>query len=411
MMRIAYIAPAIPSASETFVYREILGLRSRGIQVTVASVYRAKSSVGNSQVDALADEAISVYSQGIAKLLVDAFKELLVHPWRSIVTCCSILRDIACARVTLRTRMKLIAQGMGSLALAHRLRPHKVMHIHAHFAHVPATIAMYAARQLEIGFSFTGHANDLFVRRCLLEEKLDRAQFVACISHWHRQFFIDLKAAPTAEKFPIIRCGVDVRDIRMPQNCSVPLIMGVGRMIPKKGFDILIDSLGALAAQGAKFQCRLIGGGPEYDSLVARAKACSLDEAIEFAGALGHEDVLQNLMEADMFVLPCRPAGDGDRDGIPVVLMEAMAAGIPVVSGDLPAIRELITNDSTGLLVPSGDKQALASAIRSLLEDPARRAQLGKAGRERVREEFSTEQNLDRLIEAFEHHVCPSSSK
>lgn len=391
----------MPAVSETFVYREILGLRNRGLRVSVVTVRPTDAVIGDPQVEALADEAVPIYGGGLARLLVNALAECWSAPARSVQTAWRVVRDALAADERPMARLKLLIQGVGSLALARRLRPLGITHIHAHFAHVPATFAMYTAGQLGVGFSFTGHANDLFVRRSLLKEKLQRARFVACISHWHRRFYRELLPDLSDERLPVVRCGVDVPSTVRSNGTAIPLILGVGRLVAKKGFDTLLESLHVLASQGMSFRCRLIGDGPQQSRLADLAGSTPLAGRVELCGEKSHSQVLDELAQADLFVLPCRPAADGDRDGIPVVLMEAMAAGVPVIAGDLPAIRELVANDSTGLLVPPADRQSLTDAIRALLEDPTHRAALGQAGRERVRQEFATDINLDRLMEAF----------
>lgn len=177
-------------------------------------------------------------------------------------------------------------------------------------------------------------------------------------------------------------------------------IVAVGRLIPKKGFDVLIDAIakvrGSIAAQGT-----IIGGGPEETRLREQVTRLGVGDRVELLGARPNAEALRIVDRADLFVLPCRVDESGDRDGIPVALMEAMARGVCVISGDLPAIRELILDGKTGVMVPPGDVAALAAALDRVGRDAGLRSRLGEAGRGWVKEEFSTEVNTQRLLAAL----------
>jgi glycosyltransferase involved in cell wall biosynthesis len=296
-----------------------------------------------------------------------------------------------------------------ALALARRVRPLGVRHIHAHMAHVPATIAMYAARQLGIGFSFTGHANDIFPNRTLLAEKLRRARFAACISEWHREFYRCVSGVPES-RLPVVRCGVEIPAAAPVEREGVPRIVAVGRLMPKKGFDVLVRAVAELRAAGVGVECRIIGAGPQREELAGLIRERGLTGTVALLGAMANERVLDEIAGADLFVLPCRVDPGGDRDGIPVVLMEAMARGVCVISGDLPAIRELVRHGETGLMVSPGEVGPLAAAIRTALADKALRRRVGEQGRAWVADEFSSGVNADRLIAAFTWAVSAERS-
>ncbi len=412
-LAILYIASQLPKRSETFVYREVLALRAAGKRVLVASVHPPERGLGEPQLDALADEAIPIYGAGVFRMLVDAVIEKWTHLPRTIGIFWQAHFD-AWGNDDVKGIgiLKIFWQAIAAMALARRVRKLGVTHIHAHMAHVPTTIAMYAARQLGISFSFTGHAADIFRDRALLKPKLERAKFVSCISEWHREFYRAIVPRPD-EDYPVIRCGVDTKEFSARADEAVcatdrgadrrsALILGVGRLVPKKGFDLLLDALAKLRDSGLKFRAIIGGDGPEFEKLKSLRVEKKLTEMVEMPGALANRDVRKLLGETSIFVLPCRVDSSGDKDGIPVVLMEAMACGVPCVSGDLPAIRELIADGKSGRMVPPGDVAALTSALEQLLRNDNLRADLGGIGRRRVEEEFSTEVNTARLIKCFD---------
>ncbi|MHC5211495.1 MAG: glycosyltransferase family 4 protein [Planctomycetota bacterium] len=392
-----YLGAYLPKRSETFVFREVLGLRARGIRVTPASVHLPERDLGDAVLDELAVQAVVVYRR---RMLLDALCGAL---WRPAVALRGLLDALTAPDVRLLRRHRVLAQLMGGLGLAWRLRHEGLTHVHAHMAHVPATVAMYAAAALGIPWSFTGHAADLFRDRQMLPTKLRRAAATVCISRWHRDYYRQWADLPD-ERLPVVRCGVDLDGFRPGSGGGG--LLSVGRLTPKKGFDILIRALAVLVGtQGPEAggpHLTLIGDGPERDRLEQLTDRLGMRERVSFAGAGTEQQVREAMRLADVFTLPCRISADGDRDGIPVVLMEAMACGVPVVCGDLPTIRELIVDPACGVLVDQEDPEALARELGRLLEDPSRRAAIGKAGRARVADEFSLDETLDRLIRCFD---------
>lgn len=406
---ILYMSGTLPKRSETFVYREILALRELGVDVRTASVHApAKGLDDAGPLSRMAEETVEVYSKGVGPLLGDFFAELLTHPLRTIATVARVKLDACFSRdVPISRRMKVLWQGVAGVALARRVRPMHVTHVHCHMAHVPTTVGMYAARQLGVTFSFTGHANDLFPNRTLLTEKLRRALWVNCISDWHRAFYKSVVERPDAD-YPIVRCGVDTRH---HQTTPAPRaerleVLGVGRLVEKKGFDVLIQAAGDLArAGGASLRVRIAGGGEDEAALRALVKQLPALAEVELLGDTDNDAVMDLMGRVDVFALPCRVADSGDRDGIPVVLMEAMARGRCVVSGDLETIRELVRDGVTGVMIPPGDRRALVSALGDLARDRDRVDELGRAARARVEEEFDLMRNAQRIVATMRAHA------
>ncbi|MGF1632706.1 MAG: glycosyltransferase family 4 protein [Phycisphaerae bacterium] len=382
-MHIAYVAGLFPLLSETFVWREVRELRRRGHTVTCVSL-REPEYLPEDLAD-LAEGRIVVYP-ALGKPGVGSLRGLPD----------ALLPGEGMSR---NDRAKLLVQAAAGVRLGRQLKAAGVRHIHAHFAHAPATVAMYAAQAAGVPFSFTGHANDLFERRSLLRRKLQRAAFVACISDWHRRLYEEIEPA-SAGRLRVIRCGVDTTQFApVPQERDGPLhLLTVCRLVEKKGVDALLRGAARFGREtGRAWKLTIAGTGPLWQDLVAAAHKLDVEQHVAFLGAVPNEQVRQLVQEADVFALPCRVDRNGDKDGIPVVLMEAMAAGLPVLAGDLEAIRELVKDGETGLIVDGTDDASVAAAVARLEADPDLRRRLGQAGRGWVEQEFSLKVNVDRL--------------
>ncbi|MEE3327646.1 MAG: glycosyltransferase family 4 protein [Myxococcota bacterium] len=408
MKRVLYIASVLPVRSETFVYREIFALRRLGFKIETASVHTPHLDLGDADLDRLARSTRSVYSVGAIHVGLDVLKETLLHPVQCFGTLARVVGDAFSSKdLTPLRRLKVLWQGVAGISLARRIRPDDIGHIHAHFAHVPATIAMYSARHLDIGFSFTGHAVDLFPERSLLEEKIQRARFVSCISEWHREFYRSIHHR-SDEDLVIVRCGVDTSSFPMTGDPKGEVfeILAVGRLVEKKGFAFLLAALASLGTkEGPSIHLTLAGDGPMRAELEERSTSLPSCVRVDFLGETANERVMELMACADLFVLPCAVTQSGDRDGIPVVLMEAMACGRCVVSGDLETIRELVEHEISGIMVPPGDAVALEKALGELAVDPARREALGRRARQRVEEEFDLTLNAKRLGDRLRREI------
>lgn len=385
-MNIAYVGARLPALSETFVYREFLGLRERGHRMTAVSVHRPQR-LQDAALQALADEAVVVYSPRTVMSLPAA---LMLKPGLAL----KALREAATADLDgTGAKVKYAAQAWLGLAAARRLRNRGIGRVHAHLANVPATIGLHLARALGARFSFTGHAADLFVHRGALALKLREADFVAAISAWHRDFYRGIEPGVEA---PVIRCGVALPPPSAEAGTGIVL---VGRLVAKKGVDLLLQAVARIGDPALRV--RIAGDGPERIALEQLARTLGIDDRVELLGARPHRECLELIRRSALFVLPCRSIASGDRDGIPVVLMEAMAASRPVIAGDLPAIAELIEDGISGLLVPPDNVDALAAAISRIGGDPALRLRLGTEARRRIEGEFNDALNLERLEQAM----------
>jgi glycosyltransferase involved in cell wall biosynthesis len=301
-----------------------------------------------------------------------------------------------------RVGLGLLYRFMVAARAARILLDENCTHLHVHFAHIPTDIAMYAAGLSAIPFSFTAHANDIFERGWLLEQKVRRAKFAVTISEHNRQFLIE-KGCPE-NKIHVVRCGVDpgafaAGHARPPH--PIPKIGTLGRMVEKKGIDDLIRACQILKDQNRAFHLEIVGDGPMQSELQALVSDGDLAEQVHFKGPLAHEQVPEWLQGLDMFVLACKKDRYGDMDGIPVVLMEAMLAGVPVISCRISGIPELIEDGQSGLLAEPEDPAELARAIARLLSDDNLQNDFRTNAMAKVQAEFELSKNVAVLDKLF----------
>ncbi len=409
--RIAYLAPEIPALSATFVYHEILALREKGFDVLPFSVHPPASPATEECARALAAETTLLYPLGTASFLAAAVACKLRHPLRYVATAVMLLGDMATLGFFSRAAAGLLYRFLAAARLARILEAHGCRHLHVHFAHVPTDIAMYAARLAGITFSFTSHANDLFERGWLLKEKVDRAAWAMTISEYNRRFLVSQGA--DRAKIAIVRCGVDGgrfdrRRGEVPE--SPPVIGSLGRLVEKKGFDTLIAAAGILARSGKVFLVEIAGDGPLKAALLKQAEQEGVGGLISFLGPVANDAVPVWLARLNQFVLPCRIDSNGDMDGIPVALMEAMAAAVPVISTTVSAIPELVEHEVSGLIVAPADPRALSMAMAKLLDSSELRSRCSEGGMRKVAEEFSEQVNAEILATLFKSILTGSQS-
>ncbi|MEW6514352.1 MAG: glycosyltransferase [Pseudomonadota bacterium] len=392
---IAYLAPALTALESTFVYDELLGLEARGIRIVPVSVHRPERYlVGH---DELIARTHYLYDGGIAATLARSLVAL-AGPRKSLAAAWRLLRaDLREAGP--RQGGKLTFQFLVAVRLANILIENGCRHLHIHFAHVPTQIGMYAAAMAGIPFTVMAHANDIFERGLLLARKAERARKFLTISEYNRAYLERIGVAP--EHLAVVRCGVSfqVRDEVPSRQRRLSWRIGtLGRLVEKKGVDVLIRAVGLLRDRSHGVELAIAGDGPLRAELEALVVSLGLGDAVRFQGNLSHAQVRGWMHELDMFVLACKPDANGDMDGIPVVLMEAMSQQVPVVSTRLSGIPELVIDGETGLLANPGDTEGLAMQIGRLLAAPGLGQSLALRGAAHVRAEFGQEVNLDRLL-------------
>ncbi|NIA15437.1 MAG: glycosyltransferase [Nitrospiraceae bacterium] len=400
---VAYLAPALGAVTSTFIYREIEAVRARGVEVATFSTRRPSGEVVSAEAESLLADTTYLYELPRSEIAIGALTMAVRRPLRFLGGLCLALRDACGARVSAAAdRLKLLWHFVVGSALARRLADGGHDHIHAHFAHMPTSIAMYAAHVAGVTYSFTAHANDIFERPVALKEKVRRSAFTACISEYNRRHLIE--AGCLLPRLSLVRCGLDVEQYawRRPERRDGAFeIYAVGRLVEKKGIEHLVRALAMLRDQGRSFRCRIVGGGPLLEPLRVQVAQASLEGHVELLGAQPQERVKALFGEADAFVLPCVVAASGDRDGIPVALMEAMALGVPVISTGVSGIPELIQPYRNGLLAAPGDAESLAEQLAALMDDAELAVRLSEAARRTIETEFEVGRNAAILARRF----------
>ena len=400
--RLAYLAPELGAVTSTFVYREVQELRRMGDQVALFSTIRPAGPF-SAEARPIVEETHYLYETPGARVLGAVAAALFTRPGGFARGLACLLRDMIGARVSFPSdRAKLVWHFCMGCVLAGQVRRLGLQHVHAHFAHVPASIAMYAAIVAGVSFSFTAHANDIFARPVALKEKVARSAFTVCISDHNRRHLTEAGCLP--DRLTVVHCGIDTDRYayRTGKLASErPELLAVGRFVEKKGFAVLAGALGLLASDGRDFHCRIVGDGPLFAEISGRIAERGLADCVDLPGALPQEEVKQLMETADVFVLPCVMAASGDRDGIPVVLIEAMALGTPVVSTRVSGIPELIRDGVNGMLAEPNDPESLAAALRKVLDSPQTAGRLAFKARETVVRDFDLSTCVAKLRDQF----------
>jgi colanic acid/amylovoran biosynthesis glycosyltransferase len=397
-VKILYIATNFTAITHTFITREVAQLQAAGHQVDLLSVRTHTEQEGARNPECDLTSTARIYPAPVWRVAGGVLRTLLTRPGRFFAG----LRVIRDAREDpLRNRLKLGYQLAVATTVAPAVAEAGYARIHAHFASSPTTFALFLHLLTGVPYSFTGHAADIFREGTALRAKLEHAADVVAISGYNHAHYARLVPGLRTVR---IHCGIDpeafaFRERRAPGS---PLrLLAVGRSVPKKGFADLLAALPRLSEAGLAWTCDIVGGGPLEARLRDQAERLGLTD-LTLHGALQQDQVRELLDAADLFVLPCVVAEDGDRDNIPVSLMEAMAVGCPVISTDVAGIPELLgEHDEYGVSVPQRDPEALARAILDLVADPGRYAAYSRAGREQVERAFNVRRSADDLGRLF----------
>lgn len=391
-MHVAYVVKRYPRFSETFIVNEILAHEAAGVAVSIFSLYAPN--------DTHFQDAISRVRASVTYLTADGLRG--VDLWNAIDTVGAELPQVW--RSLDRARgcdARTVHQGV---LLARELVRRGITHVHAHFATSAAGVARLAASWAGVPYTVTAHAKDIYhesVEAAHLQRVLESASRVITVSdfnvaHLVRDVGLDRR------RIARIYNGLDLDRFHYsaPQH-RPPRIVAVGRLVAKKGLDDLVLACALLRARGVHFECAIVGGGAEELPVRRLIATHGLDAQVTLTGPLPQHRVIEEVRRSAVFAAPSVVAGDGDRDGLPTVLLEAMALGTPVVSTRIVGIPEVVRHDDTGLLVPERDPAALADALQSLLGSPALQQRLSRQARALIEREFDVRQNTGALRDLF----------
>ncbi len=411
---VLYVLKRYPRLTETFILNEIRAMERLGERLIIFSLLPPEPPPHHPMV---AEVCAPVHSPPphlgaqVRRVLGAHARMLAVAPWRYLRALGLALRRT----LTSRHPLSLWRQFARAGVLAALCRRAGVRHIHAHFANAPTSVAHFAHRMSGIPFSFTAHAKDLYLTKpALIRGRASAATFVATCTGYNAQYLRDLVDAPSRDKISLIYHGIDLATFRYRpppyrflETGGPPLILSVGRLVPKKGLDGLLQACSLLDKSGFDFRCDIVGAGPLRDSLAADIARLGLDTRVRLRGAMTHAELVLHFARADLFVLAPQITEDGDRDGIPNVIVEAMATGVPVVSSEVSGIPEMVIDGVTGLLVPPRDPAALAASMRRLLTDPVLGRAMASEGRARLDRCFDCWQTVRQLGGLMEQkRVC-----
>ena len=390
---VLYVLKRFPRLSETFILREILGLEAAGVQVFVDALLPPEQGPTHPELAAL--RARVRYLPRHPRLRDPAVlgthaRVAARHPLRWAALAVRSRRD--------GTWRRFVQAGL----VASRIHSDGAGHVHAHFATAACEVATMAARLAGVTCSVTAHAKDIYHRDNAphLARRLAGANAVVTVSAYNVAHLGGvLSVAGGSPDVRHIANGVPVGPAADPAASQT--LLCVARLVPKKGVDLLLEAAALLLEKHPHLRVDIIGDGPLREELTAQVDRLALVGRVRLLGVATTSQVHSAMTAARAVVLPCRIDVDGDRDGMPTVLVEALARGVPVVSTDVVGVGELVTDGETGLLVGAEDAPALAAALDRLLVDPLLAARLGDAGRRLVHQRFRPQDSTRALVDVF----------
>ena len=389
MTQFAYLFERFPSFGQTFCYREVAELVRQGVTPLIFSIRKPK------------DEPPQDWDQRIVKrvhYLPD--EEQLLREVRRVSKKGKLTEEVINTLDEWGRRTDFLRLYQ-AIYIGLHLQETGIRHVHAHFAGMAARTAFWIGKFFPITFSFTAHANDIFTPRKFeigLDKLVDAARVVITETDYAEKFLRE-RFPDRAAGIHRIYNGLDLAPfVTAASPAAPPLIVAVGRLIAKKGFADLVRACRLLMERGKSFRCAIIGEGPLEQELGEQINQLGLQNCVELPGAKPQHEIREYLVAASVFVLPSVVDPDGGMDNLPTVIMEAMAAGLPVVSTATGGIPEMVVQNETGFLVPPGDAVALAGAIERLFDDLGLARCLGERGFQRAKQLFSIEKNVRELL-------------
>jgi len=391
-MRIGYVIKSYPRLSQTFIVNELLAHERAGLPLEIFSLRLPRTEPRHANVDRVMAPVNYVPGPSASG----------TELWEAMRACAQVIPQFW-------SRLREMAEEPAAdvfqaVVLARLVRERGISHLHAHFGNVATSVARLAAGLTGIRYSFTAHARDIFHQKVVpaqLRRKLGDAGAVVTVSEYNLEFLRERYGA-AAERVRRVYNGLDMADFAYADpGQRPPVIVSVGRLVEKKGFLDLIEACGELARRGREFRCDMIGDGPLETALAERIAALEIGDRVHLLGLRRQDEVKRLIQSAAVMAAPCVVGDDGDMDGLPTVILEAMALGTPCVGTDVTGIPEVLRHEDTGLMVAQRAPSALADAMERLLGDAALRVRLAGNARALVEREFDIHRNAGRLRSMF----------
>lgn len=400
---VAYIMSRFPKLTETFILFEMLEVRRQGIGIEIFPLLKTNERVAH---PASAELLPNVHFEPLVSMsivLANA-RFLLRRPGRYLGALCECLAGTAGSLNFFVGALGIFAK---TVRMAETITDLGIAHVHAHFSSHPGLAALIIHRLTGIPFSMSTHGHDIHIDLTMFRAKALASSFTVVISEYNRQFLIERMGTWIDDKLRLVRCGVDTvafgpKGEAAPRSGMTFEMLCVASFKEVKGHRYLLEASALLKQQGVDFALHLVGDGPLEGELRRCADRLGLTGRVWWDGALPGHEVARRMRAADVVILPSILASRGDREGIPVALMEAMACGVPVVASRLSGIPELVEDGVSGFLVEPKDVVGMAEVLGRLAKEPGIREGIGKAGRAKVEREYTIARNAARLAELFE---------
>lgn len=399
-IKVGYIVKMFPRLSETFILNEILELESRGVEVVIFSLKKPNEGRFHPQLAKLKAQVFY-----LDELDVKKWANWIESEWPTLSPNSGELWKLLNEAFDQKD-IRRIDWIWGSAWLAAHALKLGIAHLHAHFATLPSTYAYFAHRVSRIPFSFTAHAKDIFVydtEEHFLREKASFASFIVTVTKFNLRYLREKLPLVDERKIRVIYNGINVEYFGHEENLQREpnLILSVGRLVAKKGFNILLDACKILKDLGVSYRCLIVGEGNELENLESQKENLGLGSDVIFVGPKNLDEVRALMHQATIFCLPCVIAPDNNVDALPTVLLESLAAGLPSISTAVSGIPEIIDNGIDGILVKPEDPASLAREMERLLSSTNLKNEFGQKGKIKALEKFDLHKNVDTLLKAY----------
>jgi len=391
-MNLLYIVSLYPCWSETFIVREMKSLQEQGVNIDVLSLRGDKEEfVQKNDIESVNSV---IYAKGFLFQLLAFIKYFILHP--ILITSWLIKNAISFWNAPL-TLIKNFSTILRTLSVINQLDG--IDHIHAHWATYPSTAALLISQITGKTFSFTSHAHDIFLEDHFIKDKVNASKFSVTISNFNVKLLSGISGID-AKKIKVVHCAIDPNNYKVENFKKEFSILAVGRFDEIKGFKYLIDAIAELHKNNIKIKCNIIGSGDLKEMLIGQTKKHKLEKYIIFHGAKQQHEVRDMMLKSEMFVLPSIKTEKGNMDGIPVVLMESMALGTPVISTRVSGIPELIEDKKNGYLVDEKNTVQLTEAINTLMNlDETSKKNIISNARKTIEKDFNIDIEANKLLE------------